>query len=56
MDCSSACSAANTDKKIITNLLFSSPEMVSPGEQINWKTDLYSVGVILYTMLYGYGP
>jgi len=30
--------------------------MVSPGEHINYKTDLYSVGIILYTMLYGYGP
>lgn len=30
--------------------------MVSPGEQINSKTDLYSIGVMLYTMLYGYGP
>ena len=40
IDCSSVCPAAKADKKIITNLLFSSPEMVSPGESISYKTDL----------------
>lgn len=51
LDCSSACYASSADKKIITNLLFSSPEMVSPGKNISSKTDLYSIGVIMYTML-----
>lgn len=51
------CTEANpTKQKILTNLLFTSPEMANYNSQYDKKTDLYSIGVIFFLLLYGHGP
>jgi len=42
--------------RINGNIEFSAPELISGNIPVHYKTDIWSVGVILYTLLSGLSP
>lgn len=56
LDMGSCCKIKECKQKIKSNLIFSSPEMVTPNKSYDESTDIWSIGVILQCLLHGHSP
>jgi len=45
-----------TKQKCTVNIIYASPEYAGEGNYYDYKTDIFSIGVLLYSLTYGFSP